>query len=179
MHDYTLETERFVMTLIHDSDAQDVFTVMNDRQTAEIISFLIWPVTMEQAESWCERSIRGFAEKKEFLFIARSKSDHRPVGCISLHGTNEPNIAEVGYMVTKDCQGQGCATEMLKAIIPFAFRLSRVSFLRATAAFENEVSSHILKKQGFVLIGKRDLPTAKDTILHCHLYEYAQSPVQE
>lgn len=175
MSDYSIETNRFILSLIQEKDADDVFAIMNDKATADIISFLKWPITMEQAEHWCQRSLKGFAHGNEFLYIARAKENHKPVGCISVHSTSEPQVAEVGYFVNKDYQGKGCATEMLKAIIHFALKLSKVSILRATAAFENVVSSHILTKEGFVLIGTKDLPTAKGTTLHCQLYEYKNS----
>jgi [ribosomal protein S5]-alanine N-acetyltransferase len=165
-----LETNRFRLSLISKKDVDAVFETMNSRPTADIISFLKWPMTKDQASSWCARSEKGWAEKKEYLFLARNKEDGSPVGCISLH-LEHANTGEVGYWVSEKWQGVGCATELLKAIIDLAFNTFDLSSLIATASVENPISLHVLQKQGFTIIGKKDLPTAKGTILHCHLLE--------
>lgn len=78
---------------------------------------------------------------------------------------------EVGYWVTQSWQGKGCATEMLRAMIKVAFEVCGIKRLLATAAIGNPASLRVLENQGFQIIGRKELPTAKGTTLICHLLE--------
>ena len=78
---------------------------------------------------------------------------------------------EVGYWVTESWQGKGCATEMLKAMIKVAFEVCGVTKVVATAAIGNPASLRVLENQGFRIIGRKELPTVKGTILICDLLE--------
>lgn len=168
---FNIETDRFKLSPIREADIESVFETMNSRGTADIISFLKWPMNLEQATSWCRRSEKGFNEQRELLFLARSKLDATPVGCIFIYISSDLRTGEVGYWVSENWQGCGSASEMLKAVIDFAFYKCDLSRLVATAAFENPISLRILQKFGFYLIGQKNLPTAKGTILTCHLLE--------
>ena len=165
-----VETERFILTPIQAGDLEAVFETMNSRKTADIISFLKWPITQEQAMSWCERSVKGLATGKGFVFLARDKKAASPVGTIGLFMTEDPEVGEVGYWITENWQGQGVASEILKSIIAFASQKG-LSKLIATAAIENPISLRVLEKQGFKIVGTKELPTAKGKPLTCHLLE--------
>lgn len=167
----TIETVRFKLSLIQREDVDAVFETMNSQKTADIITFLKWPITQNQAANWCEKAENGFQEQKEFLFLVRNKEDLSPVGCVSLHIKEDPDTCEVGYWVSENWQGKGCATEMLRAMIELAFHKGNFLRIIATAAIENPASLHVLQKQGFQIIGSKDLSTTKGTILKCHLVE--------
>lgn len=168
---FSIETERLKISLIRSEDVSLVFETMNSQKTAEIISFLKWPMTLSQAASWCERAVKGFEAQTDFLFLVRNKKDSFPVGCICLLKKEEPHVMEVGYWVTEHWQGKGCASEMLKAMINVAFEVCGATKLIATAATGNPASLKVLENQGFRIIGKKELPTVKGTTLICHLLE--------
>lgn len=126
-------------------------------------------MTEDQAINLCTKAVKGLEQQKDFWFIARSKQDIAPIGCICLLLSEDPSVGEVGYWVSGDKQGQGFATEMLQAMIGFAFGDGSLSKLVATAAIENPISLRVLEKQGFQIIGRKDLPTVKNTMLTCHL----------
>lgn len=162
-----LDTERLKLTPIKLEDIDDVFHTMNCEKTANIISFLTWPMTKQQAAYWCERAVRGVEMQNEFFFIARSKQDRSPVGCIAILLCDNSREGEVAYLVSENKQRQGFATEMLKAIIELAFNVLDLSKLIASTSFENPISQKILEKQGFQMMGYKDISTAKGTILKC------------
>lgn len=165
------ETERFIISLIQPKDLSLVFETMNSKKTAEIISFLQWPMTLSQAENWCKKALNGLKSQTEFLFLVRDRNDAPPVGCICLLKTKEPDALEVGYWVTENQQGKGCASEMLNAMIEVAFEVCGVNKLIATAAIGNHGSLKVLEKNGFKIIGMKELATVKGTALLCHLLE--------
>lgn len=166
---YIIETERLKLSLIQQNDLDAVFETMNSKKTADIISFLNWPMTKQQAALWCDRSVKGFEKQTDFLFLARDKNNISPIGCICLLLSEDKHEGEIGYWVTEKSQGLGFATEMLKAIVDLAFNTLCLKTVLATAAIENPESLRVLEKQGFRIIGFKDLPTAKGTILKCHL----------
>jgi RimJ/RimL family protein N-acetyltransferase len=165
------ETERFIISLIQLEDLSLVFETMNSQKTADIISFLQWPLTLSQAENWCKKAIAGLKSQTEFLFLVRDRNDASPVGCICLLKTKKSDVMEVGYWVTETKQGKGCASEMLNAMIEVAFEICGATKLIATAAIGNPASLKVLEKQGFQIIGIKELPTAKGKPLVCHLLE--------
>lgn len=168
-----VETKRFTLTPVKHEDKEAVFITMNCPNTANIISFLKWPMNMEQASSLCLGFETLRAAGRGCLFLGRSKENSFPIGCIGLGlSDHDENTGEVGYWVTENWQKHGCATEMLTAIIDFAFSSScNLSRLVATAALHNHVSIKILEKQGFHIIGSKELPTVKGTTLDCHFFE--------
>lgn len=168
---FIVKTDRFNISLIRLEDVSLVFETMNSKKTAEIISFLKWPITLDQAISWCERAVNGLRTQTDFLFLVRNRTDSSPVGCICLLRKEEPDVMEVGYWVTESWQGKGCATEMLKAMIKVAFEVCGVTKVVATAAIGNPASLRVLENQGFRIIGRKELPTVKGTILICDLLE--------
>jgi RimJ/RimL family protein N-acetyltransferase len=166
---YKLTTERLRLSIIGRSDADDVFMTMNDQNVAESISFLTWPMTRMQTNQWIEKSENGVRDKTEYLFIAHDH-DGRPVGCFGVHprGTQR---CEIGYWVCADRQGQGYATEMAAAAIKFAFEQLGVHGVWATAGFTNDSSQRVLEKQGMRRNGIKNIRTAKDMDVECHVYE--------
>jgi [ribosomal protein S5]-alanine N-acetyltransferase len=166
---HSLKTERLNLSIIKPNDSGDVFETMNHQNVAEIISFMTWPMTREQAEQWCEKSRKGLSEKTEYLFIARDKNNDA-VGCVGVHprGTQK---SEIGYWVCGDKQGQGYASEMAEAAVKFAFEHLDCHGVWATAALTNEGSQRVLEKLGLRRNGVKKIPTAKGTELECHIYE--------
>ncbi len=168
---FTKETARLIFSIIQLQDLHDVFETMNSQNTAETITFLQWPMTHAQAENWCKKSENGVKTQKEFLFLARDRIDGSPVGCICLLKTKEPNTIEVGYWISECKQGKGYASELLKAMKEVAFEVLGANKLMATAAIGNPASLRVLEKQGFKIVGKKELPTVKGKTLLCHLLE--------
>lgn len=170
----TIKTPRLKLSVITMDDAEDVFIAMNCENTARIISFMTWPMTMAQAQDWCQTSVKGAQNKTEMLYIARRASDNATIGCIGLHHINEENkaSAEVGYWILPDYEGQGYATEMLKSMLTLAFDGLGLQSVWATAIPTNARSHRVLEKQGFKITGHVVKPVAApDKIAERNVYE--------
>lgn len=155
-HDVSLRTDRLVLRLITQNDLQNVFDTMNFKHTAQTISFLTWPMTMEQAQAWCDKSSEGSKNQTDHLYIARNKQG-QAVGCIGLHDLKTA-APETGYWVSELHQGQGYAFEMLKAVIEYAFGVLDLETLHATVIPDNVKSLHLLQKNRFQITGKTNIP---------------------
>ncbi len=166
---HNIGTERLTLSIIRMDDVTVVFDMMNHRPVAESISFLLWPMTQEQAAAWCRKSESGIADRSEYLFLARDKHNN-PVGCVGVHPRGTKN-AEIGYWVTPAHQGKGYATEMANAALNFAFNILKMDSTWATAAMHNTVSQRVLEKAGLRHTGEKTVRTAKGPEIQCCLYE--------
>jgi RimJ/RimL family protein N-acetyltransferase len=159
--------------IIDGSHLKDVFNTMNCRETAEMLTFLTWPMTQEQAQSWVETSIKGLQDGK-FLFVAYDKKSGAAVGCIcALPWEGDLYKTEIGYWVTQGWKGKGIATEMIRAALDFAFRSLKTRTVVATVATHNFASQACLRKFGFLATGEKDKLTAKGTVLKLIIFELA------
>ena len=167
-------TKRLTYSLITADDVDDVFTTMNSRETAEIISFLHWPMTREQARSWCQKSVEGAQNKTDYMFL--TYHNNQPAGYIGLHDQDkEAGCAEIGYWVAENYKGQGIATEMTKGIVHFAFNDLGFRELFATTAHGNAASENVLIKAGFVESGSKDVPLPDGSLRPSKLFTLKKS----
>jgi RimJ/RimL family protein N-acetyltransferase len=171
-----VETSRLNLTIIGEHSVKDVFDTLNYRETAEMISFLTWPMTLEQAEGWCKIAIEGIPKGK-YLYIAHEKEKGRPVGCICLVEEQDPKRGEIGYWVANPWQGKGIASEMIQAMIDLGFGKLGFSTIVAKIAAHNPSSLGAVKKFGFQPNGEEIKKTAKGTDLKLTVYELKQDIV--
>ena len=77
------------------------------------------------------------------------KTDGTPVGDLCFKGLREDGIAEIGYGILEEHQGQGYATEAVQAACRWAFLHPDVRSLEAETDAENAASQRVLEKCGF------------------------------
>ena len=84
-------------------------------------------------------------------FVIRRHHDATPLGDLGLRiSSQNPLEADVGYSVVSDAQGQGIASEALRALCEYAFAQTGVTALNAYVLAENRASQRVLEKLGFV-----------------------------
>lgn len=82
-------------------------------------------------------------------FIIRD-AQQRPVGDIGLRiCTENSEEADVGYSVAPAAQGQGVASQALRALCEVAFNQRDIQALNAWVLAENQGSVRVLEKRGF------------------------------
>ena len=77
------------------------------------------------------------------------KTDGRHIGDLCFKGLREDGIAEIGYGILDAYQGQGYATEAVRAACRWAFLHPDVTSLEAETVAENTASQSVLQKCGF------------------------------
>ena len=86
------------------------------------------------------------------VFVLRD-SVGTPLGDIGLRiSTKDPQEADVGYALLPQAQGQGYASEALRAICDYGFTTLGIHAINAWVLGNNLGSSRLLEKQGFVRI---------------------------
>jgi len=77
------------------------------------------------------------------------KTDGTHIGDLCFKGLREDGIAEIGYGILEEHQGQGYATEAVRAACRWAFLHPDVRSLEAETDARNAASQRVLEKCGF------------------------------
>ena len=83
-------------------------------------------------------------------------------------GPPQDGAVEIGYSVLSRFQGQGYATEMVRALIDWAFAQPSVARIVAETTEENAPSTRLLKRQGFTNAGPAVEPGHTRLVLNRH-----------
>ena len=99
-----------------------------------------------------EESACGAAHPGEWDWYAMwmiEKMDGTHIGDLCFKGLREDGIAEIGYGILEEYQGQGYATEAVQAACRWAFLHPDVRSLEAETDAGNTASQRVLEKCGF------------------------------
>ncbi len=77
------------------------------------------------------------------------QKDGTHIGDLCFKGLGENGVAEIGYGILEDYQGQGYAAEAVRAACRWAFRHPQVKALEAETDAGNAASQKVLQKCGF------------------------------
>ena len=120
MDPVTLRTDRLVLSVPDQADADDVVAYAND---PDVIAYTPVPVPYGHAEArhWITEVVRsGWAADTRYEFGIRRADDLRLLGTVGLFGFVD-GAAEIGYAVHPDGRGHGFVTEAARAVLDWAF----------------------------------------------------------
>ncbi|WP_338747880.1 GNAT family N-acetyltransferase [Janibacter alittae] len=135
------------------SDPQVPRYVGGDRLTPEAIGLQVADFTHE----WQER---GYGQS---AVIRRENG--RFLGRIGLHFWPNWGETELGYVLSREAQGQGLATEGCRAWIDWARRDRTIRSLIANIHPENTASIHLATKLGFTFDRNDQTPSGVPTLI--------------
>lgn len=111
--------------------------------------------TLETQRRSVERSILAFEHQTMFRFLIL-KDEDTLLGVISLNDVIlSPMLMScfLGYYVGQDVQGQGIATQAIKLICDYGFKVLKLHRIEAGVMPHNLASQRVLEKNGFVREG--------------------------
>lgn len=73
---------------------------------------------------------------------------------LSPAGDDEPGVVKVGYTIAPEHQGQGYATEAVRALVGYAFEVLGARIVRAYADEDNVRSTAVMRKAGLTLVDR-------------------------
>lgn len=80
-------------------------------------------------------------------------NDGTHIGDLCFKGLDSNGVAEIGYGVLEEYQGQDYATEAVKAALRWAFQNPNVTAIEAETEDDNAASKRVLEKCGFIASG--------------------------
>jgi [ribosomal protein S5]-alanine N-acetyltransferase len=117
------------------------------------------PALVERAFSADIGAIKADPERRlwgDRLMIRKEQNERWVVGSVIFHGRpGEDGIAEVGYGVERDSQGQGLATEATRASVAWALAQPECKAVQATTFAWHAASLRVIQKTGMQQVGTR------------------------
>lgn len=149
-----IETERLVLRRFVFEDAESMFN--NWASDGDICKYMRWTCHKNIDET--RKIIRGWVDaynKKSFYqWAVTLKESGEPIGAIGLFTVNEFDLCgDVGYCIGRKYWGQGFATEMLKAVLNFAFETVGFNRIETYHSVNNPASGRVMQKAGMTFEG--------------------------
>lgn len=136
----TLQTQRLTLAPLTKADAERLFPIA--RNPASIEDFQYTAKTVEDVAKWVDESV----ESKTPAWTIRTGDT--VLGLVEAEVEREA-IARVGYFIDVEHQGNGYATEALRAVLDWLFTHTPVHRAQADIDGRNVGSRRVLEKTGF------------------------------
>jgi len=146
----TLESERLILRNFSELDTDDLFRYACDPEVGPPAG---WKPHETRAESLA--IVRMFLAEDNVWAIER-KSDRRVIGSLGFHKDkwrNLPDVRMFGYVLARDCWGNGYMSEAVKRAIEYAFTEANLSIVSVSHYTFNDRSRRVIEKCGFVREG--------------------------
>ena len=145
----TLTSERVALRWLEDRDAPALFEIFSDREGMRYWSSLPWTDQAEGLKT-VERIRRCFAEGSLYQWGVADLSTDAIIGTCTLANVDAGNRrAEIGFILRRDCWGQGYMSEAADTLLRFAFQELGLHRVEADVDPRNEASIRLLQRLGF------------------------------
>lgn len=148
-----LESQRLIYREVHLGDVEDIFNIYSDPEVAKYDWYK--PIaTKDDALSIINRYRREFQDKEEITWGVARKSDNKIIGYCCLGTFNDDSRrSEIGYGFNRYEWNKGYATETIKVLTKFGFKIMDLNRIEATVTLGNDASVKALKKANFLQEG--------------------------
>jgi len=145
----TIAAQRVSLRPLTSNDANDLFRIFGD---AEVMRFWSSPPWQDVADAHAliENVTRGAAENQFYQWGVAHNDEDTVIGTCTLFQLDRRNRrAEIGFILRRDCWGQGFMTEALGALLQFSFETMKLHRLEADVDPRNEACIRLLERVGF------------------------------
>ena len=142
----TLQTERLLLRKPRMDDAPVIFDTY--AQDPEVTRYLVWKPhqNIRETEEFLLACGQLWRTGKDFAYAITLKENDKLIGMFGLHPLKLK--IEVGYALARPYWGQGCMTEVLRAVIDWAFVQPDIFRVQAICDVENLGSARVMEKAG-------------------------------
>jgi RimJ/RimL family protein N-acetyltransferase len=146
-----LETPRLIIRPFRDSDLEPFVAYRND---PEVYRYQGWktPFSREEGLEFIERAIMAVPGMPgEWLQLALERKDNgEMLGDLAFHLTrSDPRQAYLGYSLARPSWGQGFASEAVRKLLDYLFRVRSLHRIMADCDVDNTASIRLLERVGF------------------------------
>lgn len=143
-----LKTDRFIIREMSEDDVEELYKVYEDDSVTDYTEplFPAYEDELEYTRNYIEKvySYFGFG-----TWLIVTKDEGKIIGRAGFNYREGFDTPELGYVVSKEYQGKGVATEVCSAIIKYGFEELDFSCISAFSARENIPSLRLLHRLGF------------------------------
>jgi|SRR5689334_10273004 len=161
-----LTTPRLILRPQLQADAEALFTILGDPRATRfwnrpamtrlaVVEELVREQQAAMAQGLCH-----------YWTVMR---DGEAVGSVDL-SLIQNGSAELGFMLRRNCWGQGFATEAAGAVVDHGFAALKLTRLAAAVQCANRAAARVLEKNGFALAQSRTVVLADGRSKACDFY---------
>jgi RimJ/RimL family protein N-acetyltransferase len=152
MHDERTDTLQVRLVPLGDEHLPDVAALVAD---ADVVRFTRFPAPLPPGfiAQWYARYHDGRADGTCRAFAIVDAADAFLGLALAVHIDGEAREAELGYMLAPGARGRGVATEALRQLSAWAFSTLGAHRLQLLISVENQASSRVAERAGFLLEG--------------------------
>lgn len=154
-----LETKRLILRQLEITDDDEIFSIRNNDQINKYLKRSKQESIVESIE-FILKINKGISNNEWIYWAVTFKSKPGLIGTICFWNFSEDRaMAEIGYELTINYQGQGIMNEAVKCVLDFGFNCLGFEAIKAYTDKENQSSIDLLKRNNFKLsaeIGLRE-----------------------
>lgn len=148
-----IETERLILRKLSINDVDDIFEYAS---LPDVTTFLIWypHQNKQDSDNFIKFTLEQFQKEISFIWGIEVKEDKKIIGTIDLRNWNAGNkCGEVGYVIAPQYWNRGLASEAMKAVINFGFKILQLNRIESHCEGENIGSWKVMEKCGMQFEG--------------------------
>ncbi|MCW2933995.1 MAG: Acetyltransferase family protein [Actinomycetia bacterium] len=152
MHDEWIDTLQVRLVPLGDEHLPDVATLVAD---ADVVRFTRFPAPLPPGfiAQWYARYRDGRADGTCGAFAIADAANAFLGLALAVHIDGEAREAELGYMLAPSARGRGVATDALRQLSGWAFGTLGAFRLQLLISVDNQASSHVAERAGYILEG--------------------------
>ncbi len=143
-----LETDRCILREMTETDIDTLYEIYADKEISRYTENLF--PNREQELAYTRDYIKNQYWFYEYgIWVIIRKCDRKLIGRAGITNRDGFENAELGYVIAADCQNQGYASEVCRAILDYSKNELQLKQLNAFTRCENIFSIKLLNKLGF------------------------------
>jgi len=146
----TFETQRLRLRMLELKDASLIQQAASAHEIADTMISIPHPYPQGEAERYVVRQLSEQNLGRSTAFIIEPKAERSFFGLVEVRDIDrEHSQAELSFWLTSEIWGQGYMSEVVRAVMRYAFEDLRLNRLYAYHMMRNPASGRVLEKNGF------------------------------
>lgn len=141
-----LETERLLIRPFEPKDLKDVFNIYRDEKTCQYLLHEPW--TDSTAENYFKKRLSPHHLSEDNAISLACVIEDKVIGDIAIWYTEMKDTVEIGYTFNKNYSGHGYATEAVRSLVDYLFKVKKVHRIQANLDSRNLASKKLCERIG-------------------------------
>lgn len=148
-----LETERLILRPLKDSDAADLYPIINDPEVSNNL-LVPHPFPKSRMLPWIRERREALLNKERYMLAVVPREIGKAIGICGLIGISWEHMnGEMIYWIGKPHWGKGYITEAGRELLRFGFEDLGFERISVGCFTRNKASSRVIEKLGFAFEG--------------------------
>ena len=143
----TLTTKRLTLTPVNMSHLNTTFEYAGNLENTKFMMFLPYD-SLEETRKILSQSVKFWHSDAPDYYHFAIMLGNKHIGEITLYNTDEPRVAELGWVIHRDYWNRGYTTEAARAMLDYAKNVLEMKSVTACCDSENVGSYRVMEKIG-------------------------------